>query len=237
MEDRIIKTYNRYKNIFEPSDLIAVQKDSFRELIDNGIQELFRDISPIRSKDGRFSIYFPDGTRTAAENHLTWRLQPPEYPIEECIEKRMTYCGTVYTDVLMRDNQHGKVWKTGICLTDLPFMTPQGSFIISGTEKVVLTQLVKSPGIYYSITRDELTGRPGQHAKIVPDKGTYIEIYANAERDILVQYDRRLIIPLSAFMRIMSYEEDGTGTTPFTDCADREIFDVFEKECGKASET
>ena len=124
MEQRTVKTYGRYRNILEPCDLIAVQMDSFRELIDNGISEIFRDIFPIRSKDGRFSIFFPDGSRTAAENKLTWRLQPPEYPIEECIEKRMTYCGNVYADVLMTDNEQGKVWKTGIYLTDLPFMTP-----------------------------------------------------------------------------------------------------------------
>ena len=117
MGNRIIKTYGRYSNILTPTDLIAVQIDSFRDLIDNGIQEIFRDISPIRSKDGRFSIYFPDGSRTAAENKLTWRLQPPQYPIEECIEKRMTYCGTVYTDVLMTDNEQGKVWKSGGFLT------------------------------------------------------------------------------------------------------------------------
>lgn len=235
MENRIVKAYGRYKNILYPTDLIAVQMDSFRELIDNGIQEIFRDISPIRSKDGRYSIYFPDGSRIAAKNKLTWRLQPPEYPIEECIEKRMTYCGTVFTDVLMTDNEQGKVWKTGIYLTDLPFMTPQGSFIISGTEKVVLTQLVKSPGIYYFLTRDELTGKSRQHAKIVPDKGTYIEIYANAGRELFVQYDRRITIPFTAFLRIMSYADDRTGTSPFTDYADSEIFEVFEKECGQAA--
>ena len=236
MKDRIIKSYNRYKNIFEPADLIAIQRDSFKNLIDYGISEIFRDISPICSKDGRFSIYFPDESRIAAENKLAWRIQPPEYPIEECIEKRMTYCGNVYADVLMTDNEQGKVWKTGIYLTDLPFMTQHGSFIISGTEKVVLTQLVKSPGIYYSLTRDEFTGKTLQHAKIVPDKGTYIEIYADAGRELFVQYDRRITVPLTAFLRIMSYADDRTGTSPFTDCKDWEIFDVFEKECGKAAE-
>ncbi len=236
MGNRIVKTYGRYKNILEPSDLIAVQMDSFQNLFDNGIQDIFCDISPIRSKDGRFSIYFPDGSRTAAENNLSWRLQPPDYPIEECIEKRMTYCGTVYADVLMKDNSLGKVWKTGIYLTDLPFMTPQGSFIISGTEKVVLTQLVKSPGIYYSVTRDALSGRSEQHTKIIPDKGTYIEIYADADRKICVQYDRRIIIPLTAFLRILSFADNGTGTSPFIECTDSEILYVFRKECGNAAD-
>ena len=82
MEQRTVKTYGRYRNILKPEDLIAVQMDSFRDLIDNGIQEIFSDISPISSKDGRFSIYFPDGSRTAAENNLSWRLQPPEHPID-----------------------------------------------------------------------------------------------------------------------------------------------------------
>ena len=236
MEERIVKAYGRYRNILEPTDLIAVQTDSFRDLIDNGIQEIFRDISPIRSKDGRFSIYFPDGSRIAAENNLTRRLQPPDYPIEECIEKRMTYSGTVYTDVLMTDNEQNKVWKTGIYLTDLPFMTPQGSFIISGTEKVVLTQLVKSPCIYYSVTREEFTGKRVQHAKIVPDKGTYIEIYADNGRELLVQYDRRITVPFTAFLRILSYADDGTGTSPFKVCTDSELVEVFEKECGKTAE-
>ena len=236
MENRIVKTYGRYRIILEPSDLPSVQEDSFRILIDNGIQEVIQAISPIRSKDSRFSIFFPDGSRIAAENHLTWRIDPPDYPIQECLEKRITYSGTIFSDVLMKDNELGNIWKTGIYLTDLPFMTPQGSFIISGTEKVVLTQLVKSPRIYYSITHNELTGKPEQHTKIIPDKGTYIEIYANADRALYVQYDRRITVPLTAFLRILSYTDDGSGTSPFSGCTDSEIFDVFRKECGKTAD-
>ena len=233
MEDRIVKTYNRYNNIFEPADLIAVQTDSFRTLVDYGIQEVFQDISPIRSKTDRFSIFFPDGSQTATEKNLSWKLDPPDYPIQECLEKGITYSGAIFSDVLMKDNLKGNIWKTGIYLADLPFMTPQGSFIISGTEKVLITQLVKSPGIYYSVSRDELTGRIFQYAKIIPDKGTYIEIYANSDSELFVQYDRRITIPLTAFLRILSFADDRSATSPFSDCTDSEIFEVFRKECGK----
>ena len=91
MKDRIVKSYNRYKNKYELPSLITIQLDSFQELKDKGIQQVFRDISQIRSKDGHYSIYLPDGSAFAKNHKLSWRLDPPEYPVQECVEKGLTY--------------------------------------------------------------------------------------------------------------------------------------------------
>ena len=235
MDDRIIKTYNRYKNITEPPSLIALQLDPYQDLKDKGIQQIFEDISPIMSGNGRYCVYFPDNSPVSEFTGLSWRLDPPEYTLQECIEKGLTYSNSLITDVLLRDTAAGNSWRSRICLGELPQMTAAGSFIISGTEKVVITQLVKSSGIYYSAVYDDDSGKIMQHAKIMPDKGTYIEIFPKEDKGICVQYDRRIQIPLTAFLRILCYADDGSGTSLFRKCSDAEIFRVFENECGSSA--
>ena len=235
MEDRITKSYNRYINIIEPPSLIALQLDSYQTVKDSGIQQVFDDISPIRSGNGRYAVYFPDRTYISTIHNLYWRLNPPEYTPQECVERKITYACSLVTDVLLRDCVSGESWHTRICLAELPQMTSQGSFIISGTEKVVITQLVKSPGIYFSAVFDEASGKTMQHAKIVPDKGTYIEIFPKADKSVFIRYDRRLQIPLTAFLRILLFADEGSGTQTFGGCTDMEILQLFEKECGSTA--
>ncbi len=232
MDKRIVKSYNRYKNITELPSLIALQLDAFQNLMDRGIQQVFQDISPVRSKNSRYLIYFPDNSIVSEFGNLFWRLDPPEYPLQECIERGLTYGRSLITDVLLRDMITGNSWKSRICLGELPQMSSYGSFIISGTEKVVITQLVKSPGIYYSAVYDESSRKINQHAKIMPDKGTYIEIFPKEDKGICILYDRRLQIPFTAFLRILCFADDGSGSSPFSDCSDSELYRVFEKECG-----
>ena len=236
MEDRIVKSYNRYKNKYELPSQISIQLDSFQELKDKGIQQVFRDISQIRSKDGHYTIYLPDGSAFAKNHKLSWRLDPPEYPVQECVEKGLTYSCSLIADVLLTDNLSGQEWISEIYFGELPQMTDYGSFIISGTEKVVITQLTKSPGIYFSSEKDEADGKTKQHAKIIPDKGIYIEIISKADNSILIQYDRRILIPFTSFLRILSFADDGFGSAPFRECTDRELYDVFCKECGPIAE-
>ena len=155
MEDRIVKSYNRYRNKYELPSLISIQLDSYQELKDNGIQQVFKDISQISSKDGRYTIHLPDESAFAKEHNLSWRLDPPRYSVQECIEKRMTYSCSLIADILLVDNLTGQEWTSEIYFGELPQMTAYGSFIISGTEKVVITQLTKSPGIYFSRVTDD----------------------------------------------------------------------------------
>ena len=235
MKDRIIKSYNRYKNIFAPPSLISIQLDSYQELKDEGIQQVFKDISHISSKDGRYTIHFPDDSALAKGHNLSWRLDPPEYPVQECIEKSQTYSCSLIVDVLMIDNVSGQTWDSQIYFAELPQMTAHGSFIISGTEKVVITQLTKSPGIYFSTVKDGSNGKEKQRAKIIPDKGTYIEIMPKENDSIFIQYDRRILIPFTSFLRILSFADDGFGGEPFRYCSDKELYDIFAEECGSAA--
>ena len=236
MEDRLLKSYNRYKHKYEPTGLISIQLDSYQELKDKGIQQVFNDISQISSKDGHYTIHLPDDSPFAKAHKLTWRLDPPEYPVQECIEKGLTYSCSLIADVLLIDNLSGLEWTSEIYFGEMPQMTAYGSFIISGTEKVVITQLTKSPGIYYSSVKDGSDGRPKQHAKIIPDKGTYIEIFPKGNNSIFIQYDRRILIPFTSFLRILSFADDGFGSKPFRKCSDRELYDIFGKESGSISE-
>ena len=148
----------------------------------------------------------------------------------------MTYSCSLIADILLVDNLTGQEWTSEIYFGELPQMTAYGSFIISGTEKVVITQLTKSPGIYFSRVTDDSDGKTKQHAKIIPDKGTYIEIIPKGDSSVFVQYDRRILIPFTAFLRILSFTDDGFGSKPFRECSDEELYDVFGKECGFISE-
>ena len=232
MEDRIVKRYNRYRNKYELPSLISIQLDSYQELKDNGIQQVFKDISQISSKDKRYTIHLPDESAFATEHNLSWRLDPPEYSVQECIDKGLTFSCSLIADVLLVDNLTGQEWTSEIYFGELPQMTAYGSFIISGTEKVVITQLTKSPGIYFSCVTDDSDGKSKQHAKIIPDKGTYIEIIPKGDNSVFIQYDRRILIPFTSFLRILSFADDGFGSKPFRECSDEELYDVFGKECG-----
>ena len=236
MDDTILKSYNRYENILTPENLIDIQLNSFRDLKNHGICQAFRDISPIRSSDNRYSIHFPDGTKIAEQYGLSFRLDPPSRTIQECIEKGITYSSPIISDVLMKDNIGGSVWTSTMYFGELPRMTPYGSFIISGTEKIVITQLVKSPGILFSAKYSDKGRKKIQRASIIPDKGTYIEIFPKEDGCIHIRYDRRLDIPFTAFLRILTFSDDDFGGTPFRECSNRELYEVFGKECGRKAE-
>ena len=107
MEDRIVKSYNRYKNTFELPSLIPLQLDSYQELKDKGIQQVFKDISQISSKDGRYTIHLPDESAFAKAHKLSWHLDPPEYPVQECVEKGLTYSCSLIADVF----RPFKIWR------------------------------------------------------------------------------------------------------------------------------
>lgn len=236
MDGILVKSYNRSRNNLPHHDLTDIQLDAYQYLVDHGLAQVFKDISPIRSSDNRYSIHFPDSSEITEKHGPSFRLDPPTTTMQECLEKGMTYSSAIIADVIMRDNIGGSVWTSKMYFGEMPRMTPYGSFIISGTEKIVITQLVKSPGIYYSIDSSASWGIKSQRAKIIPDKGTYLEIYSKDDGCLYIRYDRRLDIPFTAFLRILSFADDGFSNTPFHDCSDRELFEVFRMECGRDSE-
>ena len=235
-DDRLLKTYNRYRNIMEYPSLITHQLDSFQDLKDNGIPRVLREVSPILSDDSRFAIYFPDRSEFTRKHELEFRFDPPSSSVYECIENGTTYAVSMIVDVLMKDNITGKIWKSRMYFGELPQMTQYGSFVINGTEKVVITQLVKSPGVYfnaetgtvrqlcpeminkkspfYNDSVDPEKEFTSQHVKIVPEKGPHIDIYTRIDNSIFVEFDRETKVPLTTFLRMFSMLDDKTKGNP-----------------------
>ena len=231
-DERFLKTYNRYRNIMEYPSLIAHQLDSFQDLKDNGIPQVIKEISPIMSDDSRYSIHLPDGSSFAQANGLKLQFESPLHSVQECISNRMTFCTSIIVDVLMRDNIENKTWSSKMYFGELPQMTQYGSFVINGTEKVVITQLVKSPGIYFSAEEDPDTGFISQHAKIVPEKGPHVDFYLKEDNSVWVLFDRKINVPATTFLKMFTFVNDGIDDKPLKACTPDELLILFDKELG-----
>ncbi len=234
-DEMFLKTYNRYRNIMEYPSLIAHQLDSFRNLKDKDIPQILKEISPILSDNARYSIYFPDGSQFAEENGLSLVFEPGGHSVQECISNRLTYSASMIADVLMIDNETGKRRTSKMYFGELPQMTQYGSFVINGTEKVVITQLVKSPGIYFNAEKDSETGFVSQHAKIVPDKGPHIDIYIKPDKSIWLNYDRKNKMPVTTFLRMFSVVNDRTGLHSLMNGTTSDLFKLFDAELGSCA--
>ena len=234
-DEKLLKTYNRYRNIMEYPSLIAHQLDSFQELKDRDIPQILKEMSPILSDDARYSIHFPDGSQLAQENGMRIVFEPAGHSVQECISNRLTYSTSMIADVLMIDNETGRRRTSKMYFGELPQMTQYGSFVINGTEKVVITQLVKSPGIYFNAEKDSETGFVSQHAKIVPDKGPHIDIYVKADKSIWVNYDRKNKMPVTTFLRMFSVVNDRLAFHPLMQGTTSDLFKLFDAELGSCS--
>ena len=143
------KTYARIPVGLELPQLIQVQLDSFQRLKDEGLATLFNEISPIVSYGNDLRLHFPSNTPLSREFGLRYWFEEPKYSIDECLERDLTYASPLYVSVLLEGNELGEKIKQDLFLGDFPEMTPKGTFIINGTERVVVSQLIRSPGVYF----------------------------------------------------------------------------------------
>ena len=201
-------TYQRQKEVLEMPNLIEVQKDSYQWFLDEGLNEVFEDISPIADYSGKLSLEFIGFTLCEEER---------KYSIEECKERDATYAAPLKVKVRLHNKENGEITTHEIFMGDLPLMTETGTFVINGAERVIVSQLVRSPGIYYAIAHDKL-GKTLYSCTVIPNRGAWLEYETDSNDVFYVRVDRTRKVPITVLIRAL-----GIGTNA-------EILDLFGEE-------
>jgi len=176
-------------------NLIQVQLDSFNWFKNQGIKEILDDISPI--EDARFELKF-----------INHNFKEPENTEEECRQREITYDAALWFTALLKIKETKEEKEQEIFVGKLPIMTSNGTFIINGAERVVVSQLVRSPGVYFSATNEPISGRPLANAKLIPSRGSWVEFETSTKNILSVKIDRKRRIPISIFLRALGYEDN-----------------------------
>ncbi len=203
------KSYARIPDVLLLPDLIEVQLDSYRWFQDEGLRELFDEVSPIQSFNGNLELHFPGFSQEINEKlGLDYRFEEPKYTQRECLERDITYAVPLYVRVALW-NKESDEWTTqDVFMGDFPLMTENGTFIINGAERVVVSQLIRSPGVYFSVQEDRITGRELCMAKLIPNRGAWLE-FETAKRDVLsVKVDRKRKLPVTILLRAVGFGTD-----------------------------
>jgi DNA-directed RNA polymerase subunit beta len=191
------KTYARIPQVLEMPNLIKVQLDSYEWFIKEGLRELFDEISPIQDFTGsKMELRFGE-----------YSFGEPKYSERECRERDATYAVPLRVRVELIVKETGEVKEQELFMGDFPLMTPHGTFIINGAERVVVSQLVRSPGVYFTTEKDPTTGRNLAFAKVIPNRGAWLE-FETSNRDVIsVKVDRKRKIPVTTLLRAIDAEE------------------------------
>ena len=202
-------SYSRQKEVLEMPNLIEVQKDSYQWFLDEGLKEVFDDISPIADYNGRLSLEFVDFTLCEDE---------VKYSIEECKERDATYAAPLKVRVRLHNKESEDISEHEIFMGDLPIMTKTGTFVINGAERVIVSQVVRSPGIYYDIQKDKYGKIFLYSSQVIPNRGAWLEYETDANDVFYVKVDRNKKVPITVLIRAL-----GFGTNA-------EIIDIFGEE-------
>jgi DNA-directed RNA polymerase subunit beta len=222
------KSYARIPVIFELPDLIDVQLDSFKRLKADGLGDLFHEISPIESYNKGMKLYFPGRGPEAKQWGLKYWFEQPKHTIEECVERDLTYASPMYVSVLLAGPDIPQPVKSDIFLGDFPEMTEKGTFIINGTERVVVSQLIRSPGVYFEAPVDRATGHRLATAKLIPDRGAWMEFETKSKNYLILKFNRKRTVPITIFLRALAAVDDLLpGDSPLKVGSDEEIISLF----------
>jgi DNA-directed RNA polymerase subunit beta len=200
------KSYARITDVQDLPRLIEVQLHSFRWLIEHGLYELFDEITPIESFNKSLELHFP-GTRNkelAEKFDLGFWFGEPKYDEAECLERDMTYAAPLYVKTLLYNREQDQPIVREIFFGDFPLMTENGTFIINGTERVVVSQLIRSPGVYFGAEEDRATGRLLSNAKLIPDRGAWMEYETRKSDYIAIKFNRKRTVPVTIFLRALA---------------------------------
>ena len=201
-------SFARQQEVLEMPNLIAVQTESYKWFLEEGLKEVFRDISPISDFSGRLSLEFVDFELCRDER---------KYDIDQCKERDATYAAPLKVKVRLHNKETEEIKEHEIFMGDLPLMTATGTFIINGAERVIVSQLVRSPGIYYAIGHDKI-GKELYSCTVIPNRGAWLEYETDSNDVFSVRVDRNRKVPITVFLRAL-----GLGTN-------QEIKDVFGEE-------
>ncbi|MFA5612061.1 MAG: DNA-directed RNA polymerase subunit beta [Anaerolineaceae bacterium] len=222
------KNYARIPVGLALPDLIEVQIDSFKRLKSEGLGSLFNEISPIVSYGGDLRLHFPSDTEIGKEFGLEYWFEEPKNTIEECLERDLTYASPLYVSVLLDGAESSDKIKHDLFLGDFPEMTPKGTFIINGTERVVVSQLIRSPGVYFEADLDRASGRMMSTAKLIPDRGAWMEFETRKNDFIILKFNRKRTVPITVFLRALAALKDEIDISPLDTGSDEEIMALFE---------
>ena len=188
-------SYSRQKEVLEMPNLIEVQKDSYEWFLNEGMKEVFDDISPITDYSGKLSLEFVDFT--LCEDDV-------KYSIEECKERDATYAAPLKVRVRLHNKENDEINEHEIFMGDLPLMTATGTFVINGAERVIVSQLVRSPGIYYAIAHDKV-GKKLYSATVIPNRGAWLEYETDSNDIFYVRVDRTRKVPITVLLRALGF--------------------------------
>ncbi|MBN1936459.1 MAG: DNA-directed RNA polymerase subunit beta [Anaerolineae bacterium] len=220
------KSYARISDVQPMPNLIEVQLESFERFLEYGLLELFDEITPIQSFNKNLELHFP-GTRNrelCEKFELGFRFGEPKYNVPECIERDITFSMPLYVKVLLYDRERDQAVVREIFFGDFPVMTDQGTFVINGTERVVVSQLIRSPGVYFDAEEDRATGRQLSTAKLIPDRGAWMEFETRKSDYLTIKFNRKRTVPVTIFLRALASLKTGDFETYFQDASMMAMF-------------
>ena len=230
------KSYARIADVQELPRLIEVQLSSFRWIIEHGLRELFDEITPIESFNKNLELHFP-GIRNkelCEEFDLRFWFEEPKYSEAECVERDMTFAAPLYVKTLLYNREQDQPIVREIFFGDFPLMTENGTFIINGTERVVVSQLIRSPGVYFAAEEDRATGRLLSEAKLIPDRGAWMEFETRKSDYIAIKFNRKRTIPVTIFLRALASLTIEDFESYFSDVV---TLAMFRADAGQADES
>ena len=217
-------SFSRINEVLEMPNLIEVQKNSYQWFLDQGLKEVFQDVSAITDYTGNLVLDFID-------YHLD---DTPKYTVEECKERDVTYAAPLRVRASLLNKETGEVKEQDIFMGDFPLMTESGTFVINGAERVIVSQLVRSPGVYYGMSYDK-TGKKLFTSTVIPNRGAWLEYETDANDIFYVRIDKNRKIPITTFIRALLKMQDDKATMTGDGLTDRygtdqEIYEIFGED-------
>ena len=206
-EPEVVKSFAKFPEVIEVPDLIQVQLDSFRWFQEEGLRELFEEISPIQ-----------DYTRKRLELHFVdYEFREPQHSVARCLERGMTYSSPLHVLVRLVVKETGEIKQQELFFCDFPLMISRGTFIVSGAERVVVNQLTRFPGVYFTLERDPATGRELGFAKLIAERGAWLSFSTSSRGVISVKISGKRKIPVTTLLRAIDFSDDDTLLALFQD--------------------
>ena len=205
-------SFSKLREVKELPNLIEVQTDSFRWFLEEGVAEVLRDISPIEDFTGQLKLELTD--------HV---FDPPKHSEDECRERDMTYACPLFVTARFMNAQTGEIKEQTVFMGDFPMMTDRGTFIINGTERIVVSQLVRSPGVYFGVNADKTSPEKEiVDAKVIPSRGAWLEFEVDKRDVVYVRIDRKRKQPVTVLLKALGFGE-----------TDEELLNLITDEKGR----
>ena len=219
---RVRYSYAKIDEVLDMPNLIEIQKRSYDWFLEEGLQEIFQDISPIQDFTGNLQLSFEG-----------FSLGEPKYSVEECKERDVTFAAPLKVNVRLINRETGEIKEQEVFMGEFPLMTETGTFIINGAERVIVSQLVRSPGAYYGETIDT-SGKKLYHATVIPNRGAWLELETDANDVISVRVDRTRKLPATILVRALGYASNSVIAELFAE--DTRIQATLERDSTSSKE-